>query len=157
MPRDVLAPQAHRMSLPWRLPPGAPGRIDIELVRECSRCAATDLAMPGNEGQQTDRFVDEADVEIELERKELIELLDRALTSLPTAPREALIAQYVWDLPLSGIASRAGISVPAATMRVQRAKVALQTTTAPYCLPALPAFPHVTERSSTPVGKSGAT
>jgi RNA polymerase sigma-70 factor (ECF subfamily) len=93
--------------------------------RERSHRAATDPEMPGKEDQNNDRFVDEDDVEIDLERKELIELLDRALGSLPAAPREALIAQYVWDLPLSEIAARAGISVPAATMRLQRAKLVL--------------------------------
>src|SRR5215472_9909772 len=125
MPRDVLAPQSHPMSLSRRLPPGPPGRIDTELARERPRLAAlcagltgdpfaaedlaqetlleawrhratlrdptnlqswlsgiarnvclrwrraqgrehsrhapTDLAMPGNEDQLNDRFVDEAD------------------------------------------------------------------------------------------------
>jgi RNA polymerase sigma-70 factor (ECF subfamily) len=93
--------------------------------RERSHRAATDPAMPGNEHQQNDRFVDEADIDSELERKELIELLDYALASLPPVQREALIAQYVWDLPLAEIAARSGISVPAATMRVQRAKLVL--------------------------------
>jgi hypothetical protein len=78
--------------------------------------------MTGTEDRRHDQFVADADADIELERKELIELLDRALASLPPGPREVLIAHYMWDLPLAEIAARAGISVPAATMRIQRAK-----------------------------------
>jgi RNA polymerase sigma-70 factor (ECF subfamily) len=88
-------------------------------------CAITDIAIPDSENRQSDRFLDEADLEIELEHRELMELLDRALESLPPDARAALIARFVWDLPLAEIAVRAGISVPAATMRVQRAKRAM--------------------------------
>jgi RNA polymerase sigma-70 factor (ECF subfamily) len=89
------------------------------------RRAALDPTASAPENDQGDRFVDDVNTEIELERRELIELLDRALASLPPGPREALIARYAWDLPLAEIAGRAGISVAAATMRVQRAKRAL--------------------------------
>jgi RNA polymerase sigma-70 factor (ECF subfamily) len=189
MPRDALAPPAHPLGSPERLPPGEQGWINTELARErrrlvalCTRltgdpCAAEDLAqetlleawrhlgalrdpthlqawlsgiarnvclrwdraqgrersrraapepaIPDTEGHQHDRLVDEVDAESALERRELIELLDRALASLPPGPREALLARYAWDLPLAEIAVRMGISVPAATMRVQRAELAL--------------------------------
>ena len=41
---------------------------------------------------------DDYDLEMELERKELIELLDHALTLLPAATRMLLIKRYVEEL-----------------------------------------------------------
>jgi RNA polymerase sigma-70 factor (ECF subfamily) len=96
--------------------------------RELSARATPDSAMPDSEVHWTDQFVSEADVAIELERRELIELLDRALATLPPGAREALIARYVRNLTLAEIAAQTSISVPAATMRVQRAKRALHKT-----------------------------
>jgi RNA polymerase sigma-70 factor (ECF subfamily) len=100
-------------------------RWDRAQGREGRHRAAPDPTIPGPEDHRCDRLVDEVNPEFDLERRELIELLERALASLPPGPREALIARYAWDLPLAEIAGRAGISLPAATMRVQRAKLAL--------------------------------
>ncbi len=69
---------------------------------------------------------DEFDLEIELERHELVTLLDRALASLPPETRGALVAHYVEDSPLAEIAARLGASASAIAMRLQRGKLALR-------------------------------
>jgi RNA polymerase sigma factor (sigma-70 family) len=89
-------------------------------------------------------LVDAFDCEVELERKELIELLERALALLPEETRTALIKRYVEDSPLRQIAAQLGTNPAAVAMRLQRGKLALKrvlTTTlqqevAPYALQA---------------------
>lgn len=66
------------------------------------------------------------DIELELERDELVELLDRALVMLPAAAREILVRRYVDESPLAEIAGRLGISEGAVAMRLQRGRLALQ-------------------------------
>jgi RNA polymerase sigma factor (sigma-70 family) len=101
------------------------------------------------EGQQTpdsleNLLVDEFDFEVELERKELIELLERAMAPLPEETRTVLIKRYVEDLPLRQIAAQLGTNPAAVAMRLQRGKLALKralTTTlqqeaAPYAFQA---------------------
>jgi RNA polymerase sigma factor (sigma-70 family) len=55
-----------------------------------------------NDEQPTDDF----DLEVELERHELAELLDRALGLLPAATRQALVARNVHASPHAEIAAR---------------------------------------------------
>jgi len=69
---------------------------------------------------------DSFDLEIELERHELVTLLDRALASLPPETRTALIAHYVEASPLAEIAARLGASASAVAMRLQRGKLAMR-------------------------------
>jgi hypothetical protein len=71
-------------------------------------------------------LLDEFSVEIVLERKELSELLDRALALLPPETRELLLRRYVEETPLSDIARVLNINPSAATMRLQRGKLALR-------------------------------
>ncbi len=66
------------------------------------------------------------DVEIELERKELGELLDRALAMLPPTSREVLLARYVEESPLIEVAKRLGLQSSTVAMRLQRGKLALR-------------------------------
>lgn len=73
--------------------------------------------------EQIDQSVD---LELELERQELVTLLDRALALLPAESREVLIERYVRESHISEIASRLGIQTPAAAMRLQRGKLALR-------------------------------
>src|SRR5215472_14181678 len=47
-----------------------------------------------------DNQADDFDLEVELERKELIELLDRALASLPSETRTILVKRYVEESPI---------------------------------------------------------
>ncbi|MGH2500883.1 MAG: RNA polymerase sigma factor, partial [Ktedonobacterales bacterium] len=66
------------------------------------------------------------DLEVELERQELIMLLDRALALLPVETRAALVAHYVDESPLADIAARLGASASAVAMRLQRGRLALR-------------------------------
>ncbi|BCL79069.1 RNA polymerase sigma factor [Ktedonobacteria bacterium brp13] len=71
-------------------------------------------------------FVDEFDLEVELERKELVELLERAMTLLPEETRTVLIKRDVEDSPLSQVAAQLGTTTSAVAMRLQRGKLALK-------------------------------
>jgi RNA polymerase sigma factor (sigma-70 family) len=73
-------------------------------------------------------LVDEFDLEIELERKELAELLDRALALLPAETRLLLIERYIQESPLAEIADHLGISLGTATKRLQRGRLAFRHT-----------------------------
>ena len=73
-------------------------------------------------------LVNEFDLEIELERKELAELLDRALALLPAETRLLLIERYIQESPLAEIAGRLGISLGTATKRLQRGRLAFRHT-----------------------------
>lgn len=66
------------------------------------------------------------DLEVELERHELVTLLDRALALLPLETRAALVAHYVDESPLAEIAARLGVNASAVAMRLQRGKLALR-------------------------------
>ncbi|HZC06355.1 MAG TPA: RNA polymerase sigma factor [Ktedonobacterales bacterium] len=84
---------------------------------------------------ESDRFADPLDLEADLERKELIAALDRALALLPAETRAALVARVVHEAPICEIAAHLGVNEAAAAMRVQRGKRALRkvlTTTLRY-------------------------
>jgi RNA polymerase sigma factor (sigma-70 family) len=69
---------------------------------------------------------DDFDVDVELERHELAELLDRALGLLPATTRRVLVARYVDDSPHAEIAARLGLSASAVSMRLTRGKLLLR-------------------------------
>lgn len=73
-----------------------------------------------------DCLADDFDIDIELERKELVELLDRAMALLPPETRTVLIKRYVEESPLAQVADQLGINVSAVAMRLQRGKLALR-------------------------------
>jgi RNA polymerase sigma-70 factor (ECF subfamily) len=73
-----------------------------------------------------DVLTSDQDVEVELERKELIELLDRALTLLPAETRTVLVQRYIEESPLSTIAAQLGTNTSAVAMRLQRGKLILR-------------------------------
>ena len=66
------------------------------------------------------------DVDDELERAELLQLLDRALALLPPETREVLVHRYVRDSPHAEIGARLGLSEDAVSMRLSRGKVVLR-------------------------------
>jgi hypothetical protein len=66
------------------------------------------------------------DVEVELERAELVDLLDRALALLPPATRDVLVHGYVHESPRAEIAARLGLSEDAVSMRLSRGKLVLR-------------------------------
>jgi RNA polymerase sigma-70 factor (ECF subfamily) len=68
----------------------------------------------------------ETDLELDLERAELIELLDRALALLPPETRDVLVQRYVHESPHPEMAARLGLSADAVAMRLARGKVVLR-------------------------------
>jgi RNA polymerase sigma-70 factor (ECF subfamily) len=66
------------------------------------------------------------DVEVALEREELVELLDRALALLPPATRDALVAHYIEQHSHAEIAARLGTTADAVSMRLSRGKLRLR-------------------------------
>lgn len=85
----------------------------------------SDYLDPGD-SEQEDQLADAFDLEIQLERKELIELLDRALAFLPAETRSLLVERYMLESPLGEVAARLGIDTSVAAMRLQRGKLALR-------------------------------
>ncbi len=71
-------------------------------------------------------LADDTDLEIELERKELIELLDKAMALLPPEARTVLVKRYVEESSLAEVAAQLGSNVNAVAMRLQRGKLALR-------------------------------
>ncbi len=61
----------------------------------------------------------------DLERRELADLLDRALARLPAPTRAALIAHYIEEEPQAAIATRLGLSAGALAVRLHRGRLAL--------------------------------
>jgi len=94
------------------------GRALARLVRLDERCDCSDNI--------DEEPADDVDVEVELERHELAELLDRALGLLPTTTRQVLVARYVHDSPHAEIAARLGLSADAVSMRLTRGKLLLR-------------------------------
>lgn len=66
------------------------------------------------------------DIELELERDELAQLLDRALALLPPAARDVLIERYIHEASHAEIAERLGLSEDALVQRLYRGKLALR-------------------------------
>jgi RNA polymerase sigma-70 factor (ECF subfamily) len=73
-----------------------------------------------------DLVTDDDDVEFELERNELAQLLDRALALLPPVTRTVLIERYIHDSPHAEIAGRLGLREDALVQRLYRGKLALR-------------------------------
>lgn len=99
-----------------------------------------------------DAITDDYDIELELERKELLELLDRALALLPPETRTVLIERYVKESSLNEIAARLHLNLGTVAMRIQRGKLAFQKVLTnemhqemePYLLPATTIKPEQT-------------
>jgi RNA polymerase sigma factor (sigma-70 family) len=97
--------------------------------REHTRLAPSNFYVVGTGKTQTyleEHLVDDFDLEIELERKELSELLDRAMSLLPLATSKLLIEKYIHGTSLAEIATRLGVSEGAVAVRLHRAKLALR-------------------------------
>jgi len=88
-------------------------------------------SLPDDLGNVAERGLDGApaatfDIEIDLERRELAALLDRALALLPPGTRVALIARYIEEAPHAEIAARLGVAEGAIKMRLRRGTLALR-------------------------------
>jgi RNA polymerase sigma-70 factor (ECF subfamily) len=77
-------------------------------------------------GWSEDVLADEFDVEAEVERAELIRLLDRAMGLLTPVARRVLYERYVAEVPQAETARRLGLSEGAVAMKLQRSKLALR-------------------------------
>lgn len=69
---------------------------------------------------------DRCDIEAELERSELVDLLDRAMAQLPEDTRRLLVERFVRESHHAEIAGRLGLSEGAVIMRLQRGKLQLR-------------------------------
>jgi RNA polymerase sigma factor (sigma-70 family) len=94
-----------------------------ELAR---RARAPDDRDPDEPPDDARQLVAVADLEVELERAELAELLDRAMALLPPPTRQVLLARYVAESSLAETADRLGLSSGAVAMRLHRGKLALR-------------------------------
>lgn len=107
---------AHNVCLRWARQRGR----DLHLLAEPLR----NLDAPQTDLEDT--LVDDFDLEVELERKELIDLLDRALALLAPEARALLVARYVEESPVAEVAARMGLHTSVVAMRLQRGKLALR-------------------------------
>lgn len=73
-----------------------------------------------------DHGSNKVDLEFELERAELVTLLDQALGLLPIETQAVLIQKYVEESSYAEIAQRLGLSENAVTVRAHRGKLAFQ-------------------------------
>ena len=87
-------------------------------------CTSSDT-VPGRFSTVTD-IPDAIDLEVELDRDELVTLLDRAMAQLPAETREALVERYVLESPIAEIAARLTLSEGAVAKRLERGKVLLR-------------------------------
>lgn len=123
---NVLRDQSRRVQ--WLN--GVARNVCLRWMRSHQKDRAQLLAPPSDQDASPDRLedflADDFDVEVELEHKELVELLDRALALLPAETRTILVKRYVEESPLQEVADQLGLNVSAAAMRLQRGKLALR-------------------------------
>lgn len=94
--------------------------------RELAHLAVTEAYTEQDTYTFEETLVDDYDIEVELERKELIELLDRAMALLPSETRTVLVKRYVEESSLAEVAAQLGTNTSAVAMRIQRGKLALR-------------------------------
>ncbi len=94
--------------------------------RDCAQLVPFHADRDEAPGDLDDIVADELDIELVLERKELAELLDRALALLPSQTRTALLRHYVEESSLGEIAAQLGTNASAIAMRLQRGKLVLR-------------------------------
>lgn len=78
------------------------------------------------EGDIAETLSSSFDLEVELERDELVRLLDRALALLPPVTRAVLIERYIHESPYAEIAEHLGLSEEALAQRLHRGKLTLR-------------------------------
>ena len=110
---------------------GIARNVSLRWLRQQGRDQAHSIVLPQNVEEQhaitlEELVADEFDLEVELERKELANLLDRALALLPDETRAVLVKRYIDESPLAEIAAQLGTNASAVAMRLQRGKLALR-------------------------------
>lgn len=124
---------AHKLRNPDALTPWLSG-IARNLCRNWVRQRGRELAhLAVGQWQQDDPShhvenepTDDFDLEIELERKELAQLLDQAMTVLPSDIRQILIQRLVEVSPYSEIAARLGVREGTIRTKLHRGKLLLR-------------------------------
>jgi RNA polymerase sigma factor (sigma-70 family) len=106
---------ARNVCLRWRQ---QRGRDYAHLLQPCSR----NLGEPDSLEQE---LADPADLEGDVERSELADLLERALQLLPAPTRQVLVARYVQELPYATIAAQMGLREGTVKVQAHRGKLAL--------------------------------
>lgn len=98
-----------------------------EMARDGGRYSLLTAADGAGEAARIDDGpADDLNLEVELERRELVRLLDRAMALLPPDTRRVLVERYVAESPAAETALRLGLSEGAVAMRLQRGKLALR-------------------------------
>jgi RNA polymerase sigma factor (sigma-70 family) len=100
--------------------------VHLRQARRRGREASFVDGAAGGSGAGAERADGCFDVEVELERHELAELLDRAMALLPQDTRDVLVQRFIEDTPIGELAGRSGMSPGAVRMRLQRGKLALR-------------------------------
>src|SRR5215211_7689184 len=88
--------------------------------------AHTVLSFDSTEGSFEDEFADETNLELELDRHELANLLDRALSLLPPETGQMLIEHYIQQSSHVEIAKKMNLNPGTVAVRLQRGKLTLQ-------------------------------
>ena len=94
--------------------------------RELARHVAPATTGDENLHPAAELRAEDFEVEVELERSELAELLDRAMALLPPVTRAVLLERYVQEAPVAEVAARLRMSEGAVAMRLQRGKLLLR-------------------------------
>jgi RNA polymerase sigma-70 factor (ECF subfamily) len=110
---------------------GIARNVSLRWLRQQGRDQARGIILPQNveESNSTtleELVADEFDLEVELERRELATLLDRALALLSEETRAVLVKRYIEESPLAEIAAQLDTNASAVAMRLQRGKLALR-------------------------------
>lgn len=77
---------------------------------------------PGGPDSLVQELADPADLEADVERSELADLLERGLHLLPAPTRQVLVARYVQELPYATIAAQMGLREGTVKVQVHRAR-----------------------------------
>jgi RNA polymerase sigma factor (sigma-70 family) len=88
--------------------------------KDASRTAAS------HEGPSLHDLEGDYDLDVELERHELVDLLDRAMAMLPPESREVLVESYVNGSPHAETARRLGLTENGVTKRLERGRLRLK-------------------------------
>lgn len=89
--------------------------------RDISRMLTT------SEDQDFPNTTEDYDLDVELDRRELVALLDRAMAMLPPDSREVLVERYVNESSHAEIAERLGLTGPAVAKRLERGRLRLKS------------------------------
>ena len=124
-PQAWLHGVARNVCLRWRRQQGR------ELARTAVAPVAATMGAGSAETSSSSSWLDSLagepiDFTAQLERDELADLLDKAMTRLSPPDRELLVQRYVNETPIAEIAARLGLSENAAGVRLHRGRLALR-------------------------------